>query len=186
MPRYVAFLRAINVGGRTVRMDVLRRAFERWGAREVETIIASGNVVFETPRRNAAAIEDAIEAHLLDAMGYSVATFVRTVDDLAAIAAHRPFARAELGPGSRLFIGFMKKAPPEKAIASLRTEFDEFALRGRELYWLRRNQLMQSIASGPKLEKVLDTPITMRNMNTVQRLAAKCGDGLTPPGTNRE
>jgi uncharacterized protein (DUF1697 family) len=191
MPRYVAFLRAINVGGRTVRMDALRRAFEGWGARGVETFIASGNIVFETPRRNAASLERAIEAHLLEAIGFSVTTFVRTVPELAEIAAHQPFPKAQLSPESRVFVGFMKKAPPPAAVATLRTDLDDFAVRNRELYWLRRNQLMQSIASGPNAEKVLATPITVRNVNTVQRLAAKyCAGflhpGLTPPGTNRE
>ena len=47
MSRYVAFLRAINVGGHTVRMDALRRLFETWGGVNVETFISSGNVVFE-------------------------------------------------------------------------------------------------------------------------------------------
>jgi uncharacterized protein (DUF1697 family) len=178
MPRYVAFLRAINVGGRTVRMDALRRAFERWGARDVETFIASGNVVFESSRRHAPSLEEAIEAHLLAAMGFSVTTFVRTIGDLSAIAAHQPFAKAELSPASRIFVGFMKKAPAETVIASLRTDVDDFAVRGRELYWLRRTQLMQSIASGPRIEKVLGTPLTMRNVNTVHRLAGKYCAGV--------
>jgi uncharacterized protein (DUF1697 family) len=173
MPRYVAFLRAINVGGRTVRMEALRRAFEGWGAGGVETFIASGNIVFETTRRNAASLEPAIEAHLLDVLGFPVATFVRTIPELAKIAAHQPFPAARLLPESRVFVGFMKKAPPADAVASLRTDLDDFVVRNRELYWLRRNQLMQSIASGPNAEKVLGTPITVRNVNTVQRLAAK-------------
>ena len=62
--RYVAFLRAINVGGHTVRMEALRREFESLGATNVETFIASGNVIFDTARRNAAALERAIEEHL--------------------------------------------------------------------------------------------------------------------------
>ena len=173
MPRYVAFLRAINVGGRTVRMEALRRAFEGWGASGVETFIASGNIVFETTRRNVASLELAIEAHLLDALGFPVATFVRTIPELAGIAAHQPFPAARLLPESRVFVGFMKTAPSVDAVAALRTDLDDFAVRNRELYWLRRSQLMQSIASGSNAEKVLATPITVRNVNTVQRLAAK-------------
>jgi len=53
--RYAAFLRAINVGGHTVKMEPLRRVFESAGFDDVETIIASGNVVFESPRRGEAA-----------------------------------------------------------------------------------------------------------------------------------
>ena len=54
MPRYIAFLRAINVGGHnTVKMDFLRQLFESLGFSNVETFIASGNIVFETTSKNA-------------------------------------------------------------------------------------------------------------------------------------
>ena len=57
MPRYIAFLRAINVGGHTVKMDRLREIFESLGFANVETFIASGNVVFETTAGDTAALE---------------------------------------------------------------------------------------------------------------------------------
>ena len=179
MTRYVAFLRAINVGGRTVRMDALRRLFETWGGSNVETFIASGNVVFETVRRSAESTERSIEDHVRKALGYPVLTFLRTVPELAAIVGHTPFAQDELDAGGTLFVGFMKCAPGPsvaRAVAALRDDVNDFAIRGRELYWLRRSQLMQSISSGPPLEKLVGSPMTMRNVNTVRRLAAKyCG-----------
>jgi uncharacterized protein (DUF1697 family) len=179
MTRYVAFLRAINVGGHTVRMDALRRLFETWGGANVETFIASGNVVFDSSRRNAEIAERAIEDHVRNALGYPVVTFLRTVPDLATIAAHAPFPQAEFDRGGTLFVGFMKAAPSPsvgRAVAALRNDLDDFMIKGRELYWLRRSQLMQSIATGPPLEKVVGSPMTMRNVNTVRRLARKyCG-----------
>ena len=179
MTRYVAFLRAINVGGRTVRMDALRKLFETWGGANVETFIASGNVVFDSTRRNAELAERAIEDHARAVLGYPVVTFLRTVPDLAAIAAHAPFPQAEFDRGGTLFVGFMKDAPGasvRRAVTALRNDADDFAIKGRELYWLRRKDLMQSIATGPPLEKVVGSPITMRNVNTVRRLASKyCG-----------
>ena len=73
----------------------------------------------------------------------------------------------------------MKSAPGPsvaRTVAALRNDVNDFAVRGRELYWLRRSQLMQSLSSGPSLEKLVGSPITMRNVNTVRRLAAKyCG-----------
>jgi len=56
MTRYVAFLRAINVGGHNVKMDALRALFESMKLASVETFIASGNVIFETNRRDPAAL----------------------------------------------------------------------------------------------------------------------------------
>ena len=79
MPRYVAFLRAINVGGHVVKMDDLRRRFAQLGFTEVETFIASGNVIFSSPSRDAAALEKKIERQLEKSFGYEVKTFVRTL-----------------------------------------------------------------------------------------------------------
>jgi uncharacterized protein (DUF1697 family) len=179
MPRYVAFLRAINVGGRTVKMDALRGLFESWGGTNVETFIASGNVVLDSSRRNAATAERAIEDHLRRALGYPVVTFLRTVPELAAIAAHAPFPQEEFDRGGTLYVALMKIAPGpsvRRAVAALRTDLDDFTIEGRELYWLRRSNLMQSIAAGPSIEKVVGSPLTVRNVNTMRRLALKyCG-----------
>lgn len=64
MPRYVAFLRAINVGGRTVKMDRLREIFESLGLGDVETFIASGNVIFRSRSTKPQALEKKIERSL--------------------------------------------------------------------------------------------------------------------------
>jgi len=179
MTRYVAFLRAINVGGHTVRMDALKRHFEIWGGKNVETFIASGNVIFSSPRGDTAALQRKIEAHLHKALGYPVVTYLRSIPELAAVAAHAPFPQIEYEHGGRLFVGFMKSAATRstvRAVAALRTEIDDLAVEGREVYWLRRAQLMASLATGPAIEKVVGSPITMRNVNTVRRLAKKYGD----------
>jgi Protein of unknown function (DUF1697) len=78
MPRFVAFLRAINVGGRNVTMAALRAQFEALGFSNVETFIASGNVIFEAASRDSAALHRKIEAHLAKSLGHEVSTFVRT------------------------------------------------------------------------------------------------------------
>ena len=180
MTRYVAFLRAINVGGHTVRMDALKRHFEMWGGKNVETFIASGNVVFDMSRRDPNAAERAIEAHIEKALGYPVVTYLRSIPELAAVAAHAPFPQHEYERGGRLFVGFMKSAATRsvaRALAALRTDIDDLAVEGREVYWLRRSQLMASLATGPAIEKTLGSLITMRNVNTVRRLAKKyCAD----------
>src|SRR6185369_8391120 len=63
MPKYVAFLRAINVGGHVVKMDQLRALFEALGFANVETFIASGNVIFDSKSKNVAALERKIDRH---------------------------------------------------------------------------------------------------------------------------
>ena len=86
MPQYAAFLRAVNVGKRLVKMETLRTAFDQMGFSNVQTVIASGNVVFETPQKRVSRIEQAIENGLEDALGFDVTTFVRTGPELRELA----------------------------------------------------------------------------------------------------
>ena len=176
---YVALLRAINVGGHVVKMDKLKRLFESLGLKNVATFIASGNVYFESPTRDAEALERRIESCLREALGYDVATFIRSVAELSAIAEYRPFRSGDLdGDGVTLFIGFLHAAPAKAVrskVTALGTKDDTFHLYQRELYWLRGGRFSDSPFSGALLEKALGMPTTLRNANTVRRLAAKYG-----------
>src|SRR5512142_285308 len=107
MERFVAFLRAINVGGHTVRMEELRRLFEGLGLKGVETFIASGNVFFEAPPEDAGYLERLIERRLQEALGYSVATFIRSAPQLAALTAYRPFPQPALEAATAHNVAFL-------------------------------------------------------------------------------
>lgn len=107
MPRYLAFLRAINVGGHTVKMEVLRQLFEALDFSEVETFIASGNVVFETTKKNARSLEKTIEQQLRETLGYEVARFIRTDAEVAAIANYQPFPPAQMETATAFNIAFL-------------------------------------------------------------------------------
>jgi uncharacterized protein (DUF1697 family) len=176
MPRLIAFLRAINVGGHTVKMDVLRQSFESLGLTKVETFIASGNVIFETTARNTAALENKIAAHLHQALGYEVATFIRTETELAQLTAYQPFPKVIYKSAVAFNIAFLNKAPDAQSIARLmakRTEIDDFAVNQREVYWLCRTGQSDSTFSNAVLEKTLGQPATLRGVNTLQKLVAK-------------
>jgi uncharacterized protein (DUF1697 family) len=181
MERQIAFLRAINVGGHIVKMERLRVIFESLGLKEVETFIASGNVVFAPARGKPAALERKIEQGLQKELGYEVKTFVRTNAELAEIADHRPpFDAARETPATRLFIGFLPSEPSREAetkLLSAAGEADEFHIRGREIYWHCHVPANESKFYGAKLEKTVGMPTTLRNVNTVKRLVAKY-----PPG----
>src|SRR5690242_4767910 len=110
MTHYIAFLRAINVGGHTIKMEQLKQHFEALGLANVETFINSGNVAFVSRSTQTGSLEKKIEAHLLQLMGYAVATFIRSAAEVAAIAAYAPFA-TPLPAGGGLYIAFVQ-APP--------------------------------------------------------------------------
>ena len=174
MPVYVAFLRALNVGGaNVVKMDRLRKIFEETGASDVETVIASGNVVFTSSSKSEKALGAKIAARLEDALGYEVATFLRTPEELAAIASRNPFGRIDQ---AALYVGFLTEAPVAPAVRALRdcaSEVDDFRVAGREVYWLCRTSFSRTKFSGAKLEKILQAATTLRNITTVRRIAGK-------------
>src|SRR5580700_5087804 len=92
MAKYVAFLRAINVGGHVVPMEKLRKLFSGLKFSNVETFIASGNVIFEMKSAADQRLETKIEKHLEAALGYEVGTFVRSLEEIRAISEYEPFS----------------------------------------------------------------------------------------------
>ena len=169
--RYVALLRAINVGGHTVKMPVLKKAFEDLGFDDVATFIASGNVIFDGGKAKGATLEKKIEKHLEAELGYEVKTFLRTIPELEAVIEAAPF---EEGQGV-VYIGFMQDKPAASAIKNLvnaATEVDDFAVKGREVYWHARAGFSDTLFRG-NVEKILGQPTTLRNTNTIRRLIDK-------------
>ena len=174
--RLIAFLRAINVGGHTVEMAKLKKLFEQLELDDVETFIASGNVVFAAPGGSRPALEKRIAAHLEKRLGYEVATFLRTPAELAAALAYRAFK--DDPPGATLYIGFQaaESTPAaKKQVAALSSDIDDLHIHGRELYWRCRGRFSYSVVSGNKLEKALGQPTTIRKTTTVEKLAKKYG-----------
>lgn len=180
MTRYLALLRAINVGGSNVKMADLRTMFGSAGYAGVETFITSGNVVFDSPAGDTRTLEKEIEEHLRASLGFEVATFVRSFADLAGIARYRPFATAILDAGgSSLYIAFLPSPPSagaERELMAYRSEIDDFRVHGSEVYWLCSKKMSESSFSGALLKRTIGMPATVRNANTVRRLVAKYQD----------
>ncbi|MGK2960579.1 MAG: DUF1697 domain-containing protein [Gemmatimonadaceae bacterium] len=165
--RYICFLRAINVGGRVVQMETLKEIFRSIGLADVETFIASGNVIFTSRSGKPAALEKKIEGALRSGLGYDVDAFLRTPGDLAEVvdavpsAAHVAFTRDTLSPARR------------EQLATFDTKQDSFTTVGREIYWTLVIKQSESVFASSKMEKLLSLRVTWRNMNTVRRLLAK-------------
>jgi uncharacterized protein (DUF1697 family) len=175
MSRYVALLRAINVGrGRSVKMESLRQLFESLGFSKVATFIASGNVVFEATTKNVKLLEKKIEKRLRQALGYEVGVFLRTDAELAKIATYKPFLQSRIGAAAEFNIVFLSNTIDEKfkqKVMALKTDTDDFRVHGREIYWLRRKKPSGSTFSTVPFEKTLDRPVTIRSASTVRQLA---------------
>ncbi len=181
MPRHIAFLRGINVGGHRVKMEELRRIFAALGFSDVSAFIASGNLVFESPVEDRAGLERRIEGHLEKELGYEVATFIRSTVELEAITALEPFGATEADHSmSVVFLHAPPDGEAERGLSQLRGALDDFQVEGREIYWLCRGRLTESPAFKGGFAKVMGrTPTTMRKITTLRKMVAKYA---TPPG----
>jgi uncharacterized protein (DUF1697 family) len=175
--RFVAFLRGMNLGGRRIKNEELRRHFEEIGFEEVSTFRASGNVIFAAPKREAEAkLAARVEAELGERLGYEVPVFLRSDKEIAAVAARRPFpAKAVERSKGKLQVSFLKKKPSpatKKKVLALASEEDRLAIESRELFWLPSGGLLESGLDLKAIAKLLDVD-TRRTMGTVEQIAAK-------------
>lgn len=177
MQRYVAFLRGMNLGGRRIKNEDLRRHFEEMGLEEVATFRASGNVIFSTAKREAEGkLAGRVEAELGERLGYDVPVFLRSAKEIEAIAAQQPFdAKAVAKSKGKLQVSLLQKKPSaaarKKALA-LATDEDLLAIEGRELYWLPSGGTLESGLDLKAIEKLLGAD-TRRTMGTIEQIALK-------------
>jgi uncharacterized protein (DUF1697 family) len=163
MTRYVAFLRAVNVGGTgKLPMAELRTMCEAVGFTNVRTYIASGNVVFDSKLAEAS-VKSRLERCLEEYAGKPVGVAVRTTKELAQVLAANPFKSA--APNRTVAI-FLDTPPPADALthASGQRE-EEMALGAREIYVHYNNGMADT-----KLKIPAARTGTARNMNTVAKL----------------
>ena len=189
MPRHIALLRGINVGGHRVKMDHLRALFGEMGFTDVATFIASGNVIFDTPSADTRALESQVEGHLESALGFPVATFIRSAPELEHVAERAREACASVGhdgPDASTYVLFAKDALHADAISTLReleSEYDRFVVEGREAFWLLAGKLSNSpLFKGSAVTRALgDVEHTARNLSSVEKLLARHGPRAQPP-----
>jgi uncharacterized protein (DUF1697 family) len=175
MDLYVAFLRGMNIGGRRTKNEELRAHFEAMGFEEVATFRASGNVIFGS-HNGEDGLAARIEAGLADSLGYEVPVFLRSVAEVAAIAARQPFeAKLVEASGGKLQVSLLLKKPSakaRKAVLALATDQDRLAVEGREVYWLPSGGLLDSELDLKAIEAAVGVD-TRRTMGTIEQIAAK-------------
>jgi len=110
---YIAFLRAINVSGRVVKMDRLRDLFWHMGFSNVRSYIQTGNVFFETPQEDRTVLARGLEQSLLDDLGFEVGVMLRTVPELERSMNTEPFRSVEITPDTRLVVTFTSHPLPK-------------------------------------------------------------------------
>ena len=142
MATYLAFLRALNVGGRFVKMADLRAGLSHRGFGEIESHIQSGNLRFTSSLRSAAAVEQAVETALEELCGFTVKTIVRTPAQLAELTSYGEGLTSPLEGEVRRYVTFLKEVPDFERVATMNGwDFagERAHVNGREVYlWLTR------------------------------------------------
>jgi len=171
---YVALLRGVNVGGKNrVAMPALAQLFQKAGCGQVSTFIQSGNVVFTAEPALAAKLPALIPQAMAKALGFQVAVVVRGAADLAGVAAKHPLA-AQGRENKSLHVGFLAAAPSAAQVAALdpqRSPGDSFKVAGDHVYIHFGGGAGTSKLTAPYFDSKLGATITLRNWNTVQKLA---------------
>lgn len=176
MTRYVALLGSINVGGNRLTMAELRAAFESEGFLNVETVVASGNVLFNHEARPTRGLEEKLEHLLRHRFGMRSIAAVRSRDEVAAAIADNPFNG--VGEDSRVHTMFLdQEADPAQfrvlVAANEGRGPEKLALGPRALYIDYVDGVGQSKLTAPFIEKRLYCRGTARNMRSLARIVAK-------------
>jgi uncharacterized protein (DUF1697 family) len=180
MPIAVALLRAVNLGAHNrIKMETLRTSCESLGCRRVQTLVQSGNAIFEIADRNYPKLAERLERAIEAELSFRPRVITRTLPELRIAIANNPFAnRSDIHP-SRLLVTFLCADPPEEArqkVLAMNTDPEELHLRGREVYMYFPNGLARPKTSPAMVERALKVAGTGRNWNIVNKLLALAED----------
>ena len=177
MNKYIAFIRAINVGGHNkIKMDDLKKLFGLLGYKNVQTVIQSGNVIFETPEKSVAVITTKIEKKLSEFMKKDIKVFVRTHLELSKLVKQNPFGKIESDDKTGTYVFFLAKEPKNKVkIPNLSStgEINVFKKIGLHLFVLVRKIPGKASSPNAPVEKKFGVPATARNWNVVCKIVEK-------------
>lgn len=176
MTRYVALLGSINVGGNRLKMADLRAAFEAEDFTSVETVVASGNVLFDHDARPTRGLEEKLAMMMHERFNMTSAVMVRSRDEMAAAIADNPFA----GQNEDKFVHtmFLDGQPSPAQFDVLVADHagrggERLGLGDRALFIDFGDGVADSRLTGPFIEKRLNCKGTARNIRSIGRIIAK-------------
>jgi len=175
MPRYVALLRGINVGGnKKVPMAELRGMATGLGLTDVRTLLQSGNLIFSSRSTAPATLERTLEAATAKTIGVECSYLIREAKDWRAIIEANPFRAMAKSDPSHLVVQFCRETPDPSALQALRAEArgdEDFSAVGREIFMAFPQGQGESKLALAMTRKRLGTICSGRNWNTVLKIA---------------
>ena len=175
--KYIAFLRGINVGGHhKVLMVDLRIEIEKLGFENVETLLNSGNVIFDGINKEVEKLENIISNHLEKSFGFPIPTIIRKSEILSEWLSNNPFMNIDISKDTRLYVSLLKKETQTKIDIPSVSSDNSFKIIDK-IDKTIFSVLDLSLAKTPKamaiLEQNFGKDITTRNWNTIERIGKK-------------
>jgi uncharacterized protein (DUF1697 family) len=179
MTVFFAFLRGINVGGRTtIKMAALKTLFEGLGLENVKTLLNSGNVIFATKAKDRRKLTKTIEGAVEKEFGFRPAIVIRTAAEVGKIIAKNPFPDMAKSDPSHLLVMTLAEEPKAGAkerIAEVYAGPEKIEIKGENVYLTYPNGIGRSKLTNALLEKQLGVVGTARNWNTLTKLLERAG-----------
>jgi uncharacterized protein (DUF1697 family) len=174
MTRYGAFLRGVNLGKRTVKSAELKAAFEAMGLTDVKTLLASGNVLFDS--KPGKSLQAKIENGLAEAFGFPVGTVLRSMDELEAMVAADPFKGEVESEAQKLYVMlFAEDLPKGLALKGVPNDYVFPRVTAREVFMIGYRKPDGTYSAGLiGIEKQFPKGllVTTRNWNTILKAIA--------------
>ena len=170
----ISLLRGVNIGGHhKMKMDALRKLYERLGFQGAQTYLQSGNVVFKIREPDLSKLARRIEDAIEKAFGFRPVVVPRTNSDLRDVISRNPFAKRRGIDPKKLAVMFLKETPTPECLQNalmIKTAPEDLFIDGREAYIYFPNGMARPKMSWPAIERALKTTGTGRNWNTVTKL----------------
>jgi len=174
MIKYIAFLCGINVGGnKKVPMTELKNIMEKIGFSNVRTILATGNVIFDSPKKNTIAIKEIIEKKLHEIFGFEIKTLVYSMLDIIKLFATDPFKGIQVTKETRLYVTFLSHKPksifktshlsPDKLFGILK-------VTDIAIFSVLLTKDARSVDTMNFIDKEFGKDVTTRNWNTITKI----------------
>ncbi len=177
MAKYIAFLRAVNVGGHNkIKMDDLKKLFISNGYKNVDTVIQSGNVIFETSEKSITAITTKIERKLNEFMKKEIKVFIRTYSELVNIVNDNPFSKTKADDKTGRYVFFLYKESENKIkipFISAPGDVNVFKKTGLQLFLIAKKIPGKASSPNNLIEKTFGISATARNWNVICKIVEK-------------
>jgi uncharacterized protein (DUF1697 family) len=171
--KYIALLRGVNVGGKTLKMADLLEVLKSKGFQNVRTYIQSGNIIFDENNIEPGKLSVNIENIISKAFGISVNVIIRTEKELEKIVNNNPLIKTTNNDIDKLHVTFLRESPLPGTIQALETFKDKnekYIINGKEVYLYCPNGYGKTKLNNANLEKKLKTIATTRNWKTTLKL----------------